>query len=220
MRYLGFAVDRIAEGYDTLSVDRIREQAPGPPAPDGPAHAERDFVIVARLVAKKNIALALAAFAQFRAETGSTRTLRILGSGDCEPSLRALADELDVADATVFEGFVQTARVSEALSRALCLILPSSEEQFGLVVIEAMAMGVPALVSSNAGAVEKMIDNGVNGWIIDPSSPRALVAAMALLNCDAAAWMRMATAAREDSIRGDVPSFVEGVMALSEPGRG
>ncbi len=212
LHYLGFARRPIAQGYDTISVSRIRAQAPGPPAPEGPGHAERDFLIVARLVAKKNIELALRAFAELQ---GSLRKLRILGSGECEEPLRRLARDLGIGDRVVFEGFVQTVRVSEALSRALCLILPSTEEQFGLVVIEAMAMGVPALVSSNAGAVEQMIDNGVNGWIVDPSSPLALIAAMRMLDQDPSAWARMAAAAAEDSYRGDVPCFVEGVVALS-----
>lgn len=215
LSFLGFRNRPIALGYDALSVGRIREQAPTAPAPDGAPHSARDFLIVARLVAKKNIELALDAFAQLRAQTETRRRLQILGSGELEERLRARARELGIEDSVIFEGFVQTERVSEALSRALCLILPSREEQFGLVVIEAMAMGVPALVSANAGAVDLMIDNGVNGWIVDPASPRALLAAMLCLDEDGAEWARMAAAARDDSYRGDSHIFAEGVAALT-----
>lgn len=219
LRFLGLRRRPIALGCDALSVERIRAQAPGAPAPAGAAHADRDFVVIARLVAKKNLDLALDAFAGWRSATGGTRKLRFLGSGPCEDALRARAAALGIADGVVFEGFVQTDRVSAALSRALCLILPSTEEQFGLVVIEAMAMGVPALVSWNAGAVDTMIDNGINGWIIDPRSPRALAAAMTRLDRNADEWAAMARAAGEDSWRGDSAVFADGVVALSGPPR-
>ena len=215
LRFLGFRRRPIALGYDALSVDRIRAQAPAPPAPDGVPHAARDFVVVARLVPKKNLALALDAYAAWRAGGGSGRGLRILGSGPCEAALRERARVLGIAEYVTFAGLVQTGEVSAALAHALCLILPSTEEQFGLVVIEAMAMGVPALVSANAGAVDLMIDNGVNGWIVDPGNPRALTAAMTRLAGDVDAWTAMARAARDDSRRGDSAVFAVGVEALS-----
>ena len=45
-----------------------------------------------------------------------------------------------------------------AMRAALCLILPSTEEQFGLVVTEALALGLPVLVSANAGAVDELVE--------------------------------------------------------------
>lgn len=215
LKFLGFHNRPIALGYDTLSVERIRRQASGPPAPDGAPHAGRHFLVIARLVTKKNIACAIRAYALWRAQGGAGRELRILGSGELEQELRTLAEELGVADGVIFEGFVQTERVSEALSGALCMLLPSWEEQFGLVVIEAMAMGVPVLASSNAGAVDVMIDNGVNGWIVDPRSPVALARAMERLDRDESEWRAMAAAARDDSMRGDASVFADSVAALS-----
>jgi L-malate glycosyltransferase len=220
LRFLGFVRRPLVPGYDTLSVARIRAQCPDPPAPGGVPHANRDFLIVARLVPKKNIALALDAYAAWRSDAGdSKRQLRILGSGELESELRAQAQRLGIADRVIFEGFVQTDRVSWALGRALCLILPSIEEQFGLVVIEAMAMGVPALVSINAGAVDLMIDNGVNGWIVDPGSPVALIAAMTRLDRDPEGWAAMAQSACEDAMRGDASHFADAVAALIGSGK-
>ncbi len=214
--FLGFRRRPIELGYDTLSVARIQEQSPHPPAPGGRLHAERDFLIIARLEVKKNIACALDAYAVWRTNGGGDRKLRILGSGALEDELRNRAKELGIADDVIFEGFVQTEQVSEGLANALCLILPSIEEQFGLVVIEAMAMGVPALVSNNAGAVDIMIDNGVNGWVVDPRSSAALVEAMTMLSKDEKVWMNMAHAAQADSLRGDVVHFVTSVTKLSK----
>lgn len=221
LHFLGFRSRPIMTGYDTLSIARIRAQSTLPPAPEGVGHGERDFLIIARLLPKKNIALALEAYACWRALSGGRRQLRILGSGPLDEDLRRRAEQLGIADGVIFEGFVQSARVSEALGRSLCLILPSIEEQFGLVVVEAMALGVPALLSSNAGAADVMIDNGVNGWLISPQSPAALVQAMTRLDGDEAEWARMARAARDDSARGDTVHFVAAVEDFSgSPGSG
>lgn len=214
LAFLGMKSERVRLGYSTLSVDRIRAQAPAPPAPAGAPHETRDFVVVARLVPKKNLGFALDAYAAYRAAGGAPRQLVILGSGPLEAELRAHATRLTIADAVDFRGFVQTEDVSAALARALCLILPSIEEQFGLVVIEAMAMGVPALVTTNAGAADMMIDNGVDGWLIDPVRPGALVGAMLRLSGDEGEWRRAAMAAAAGASRGDTPHFVEGVRAL------
>ncbi|WP_114521337.1 glycosyltransferase [Altererythrobacter sp. ZODW24] len=219
LRFLGFRKRQIELGYDTLSVARIRGQSASLPAPGGALHSDRDFLIIARLEEKKNIGSALEAYSLWQARGGTGRVLRILGSGALEDELRDKSVALGIGDAVIFEGFVQTERVSEALSNALCLILPSTEEQFGLVVIEAMAMGVPALVSSNAGAVDVMIDNGVNGWVINPRSPAALAAAMTSLSDDESCWKTMASAAQTDSLRGDANHFVTAVAKLSGLGQ-
>jgi len=111
-------------------------------------------------------------------------------------------------------GAADSAGVAAAMRDALCLILPSTEEQYGLVVIEAFALGLPVLISSNAGAVDELVDNGVNGWIIDPHRPQALIAAMALLDRDRLTWVKAAQAAAATAERGDVRHFVSGVAAL------
>jgi len=58
-----------------------------------------------------------------------------------------------------------------------CLILPSRLDSFGMVVVEAMAAGVPVIATSAAGAAQA-IKPGVNGWIVEPGDARALVSAM------------------------------------------
>jgi glycosyltransferase involved in cell wall biosynthesis len=215
LRFLGFGKRPVVTGFDGLSVARIRAQAAAEPAPAGIPHGARDFVIVARLVAKKNIVLALRAYARWRESAAHPRKLRILGGGPLESELRGEAQALGLADDVVFEGNVQTARVSAVLSEALCLILPSTEEQFGLVVTEAMAMGVPPLVSSNAGACDVLLVNGVNGWLIDPYDPAALVRAMGELDRDEPRWRAMCEAALADSERGDARHFAEAVRRLA-----
>lgn len=211
---LGIRADRIVRGYDTIDLARIRRQGHAPDV--APAFAERAFVVVARLVPKKNIAAALAAYALYREEGGSPRRLAILGDGPLEEALRAQAIDLGIADGVEFAGFVQTDEVSDRLRQSLALILPSIEEQFGFVVIEAMALGVPVICSANAGAVDLMVDHGQNGFVIDPRDPPAIAAAMQALDKDEARHRTMGEAALAASRRGDASHFAEGVAILRQ----
>lgn len=214
MRFLRFRPERIALGYDTLSVDRIAALAEVPPAPDGTPFAERDFVIVARLVPKKNIAVAIEAYRLWRTLTGRPRDLHICGSGPLEQSLRDQVEAAGLAAHVHFHGFVQTDAVARILGRSLCLLLTSVEEQYGLVVIEAQAMGLPVLVSRNAGACDILIDPGINGYTLDPLNAESCAALMLQLSEDEPTWHRFATAARDGRYRGDCRHFVTGVRKL------
>lgn len=215
LHFLGFHRRPVAPGFDTLDVDRIRQLGGTAPAP---AHDQCDFLIVARLVPKKNLEFAIRAYAEWRSIAAHrSRKLRIIGYGELEGTLRSLIGDLDLEGQVVLEGAAESAAVCRAMRDALCLLLPSVEEQFGLVVIEAMALGLPVLLSSNAGAVDEMIDNGVNGWIVDPYRPAALVNAMALLDRDEATWRAASVAASAASERGDVRHFTGSVRALALP---
>lgn len=211
LHFLGFRRRPVVGGFDRLDLARLVRLGGGEPGPD---HAERDFLIVARLVPKKNLPFALRAYAAWTTQAAHPRRLRLVGYGELESELRELAQELGIADRVIFAGTMDSAGVAAAMRGALCLILPSTEEQYGLVVIEALALGLPVLVSANAGAVDDLVDNGVNGWIVDPHRPQALIAAMSLLDRDRETWEQAARAAAATAERGDVRHFVSGVAAL------
>ena len=215
MAFLGFPRERIALGYDTLSIDRISTLSGMPPAPDGTPFGERDFIIVARHVPKKNIAMAIEAFALWRAAADRPRDLHLCGSGPLEDMLKEQVAQLGLGDHVHFHGFVQSDEVSRLLARSLCLILPSIEEQFGLVIAEAQAAGLPVLVSRNAGACDILLDVGINGFAIDPDVPAGLAALMELFSSDETLWRRFAAAARAGRYAGDCRHFVDGVLTLS-----
>ncbi len=215
LSYLGVPRDRILLHYSTLSIDRIAALSGEPPAPDGTPFAERDFAIVARLVPKKNLGVALEAFALWLAQTRQPRDLHICGSGPLEDELRAQAERLGITARVRFHGFIQTDAISRILARALCLVLTSTEEQFGLVVIEAQAVGLPVLITANAGAVDELVEPGVNGYILDPRNPRSCAALMLNLSEEEAVWRRFATAARDTRYHGDSRHFVDSVRQLT-----
>ncbi|MFN3515963.1 MAG: glycosyltransferase [Novosphingobium sp.] len=213
LRFLGLRKRPVVEGYDCLDVARLkalgqqRESARQP-------HAARDFLVVARLIREKNLEFALRAFAQWRQSAVHPRQLRILGGGPLEQPLKTLAEELGIADDVDFCGPADPQQVAEAMQDGLALLFPSIQETFGFVVIEALAQGLPVLISTVPGAVDGLIDNGVNGWLVDPYRPAGLAAAMALLDRDEAVWRNASAAASASAERGDVRHFVAGVKAL------
>lgn len=218
LRFLGIPADRIEMHYDCVPVDEIRRRAGVAPAPDGTAFGDRVFTVVARHVPKKNIGLALDAFALARA-AGVTRRLVLCGSGPLEGELRARAAALGLADHVDFLGFVQADEVAQVLGRSLALILPSTEEQYGQVVAEAVAMGVLPLVSDRCGARDELVRSLVNGFVFEPDTPDGLARVMTLLDRDEALWREMAANCAGMAARADLGPFVESVRRqLSKSG--
>jgi glycosyltransferase involved in cell wall biosynthesis len=92
-------------------------------------------------------------------------------------------------------GFVAHAQVEEALRTALCMVLPSSREGYGLVVVEAAARGTPSVVvAGEDNAATELIDDGENGFVAASASAEDLAAAI-LRVWEAGPALRDATAA-------------------------
>jgi L-malate glycosyltransferase len=214
LRFLGFRANRIAFGYDTVSMARIRRLANAPSAPEGGAYAERHFTIVARLVAKKNIAMALRAYASYRDVAGAAaRALHICGAGVLEASLREDARTLGLTG-VVFRGFIQAPEIARLLASTLALILPSTEEQWGLVVNEALAMGVPILCAENVGARDLLVRTAINGYAVEADNPEGLARFMGRLAEDEAEWRRLADGSRALAPLADTEQFGRGLRRL------
>ena len=141
------------------------------PAPGGLPHAARRFTAVTRLVPKKNLNVLIDAYALYRKAVATPRPLHICGSGELETELRAKIAALDLGDFVILRGFLQRPEIAHELAQSLALILPSIEEQFGNVIIEAQAMGVPTIISHNCGALETLVRSGVNGFVVEPDNP-------------------------------------------------
>lgn len=214
LRFLGFAESKIELDYDVVSVDRILRLGGSVAAPDGLAHKDRHFTIVARFVPKKNLFMALEAYALYRKSAASPRPLHLCGSGPLEADLRRKVAELELDDNIVFHGFVQAEGVCRILASTLVLLLPSLEEQFGHVVIEAQAMGLPVILSQNCGACDVLVRSGVNGFVIEPDNPQGMAFFMSLLGTDDALWRNMCLATASFVAHGDVRGFVNSVATL------
>jgi glycosyltransferase involved in cell wall biosynthesis len=192
------------------------------PAPRGVPHADRHFTIIARFIAKKNITLALEAYAAYVADHSRRRPHRALylcGSGELEPALRQKAADLKLQHVH-FCGYLNEEEIARVLGSTLALILPSTEEQHGLVVNEALAMGVPVLLSDNCGARDLLVRSGVNGYVFEPDNAAGLANFMGVLDRDEAEWRRLSLGTRAFLPAADTGFFVAAVeRAVAQFGR-
>lgn len=133
------------------------------------------FVTVAFLKPKKGIDVLLRAFA--RAFEGRDDViLEIGGDGPQRQELESLADALGLREKVQFLGLLNRHQVREALWRANAFVLPSRFETFGVVLIEAMATGLP-VVATRCGGPEDFVHPEV-GVIVEPEDVEALGGAL------------------------------------------
>lgn len=211
LRYLGMRADRIFSGYDTLDLARIRGQAGDDALPP---FAERPFLVVARLIPEKNMARLLSAYAAYRRKFGTAHRLEIIGDGPLRCELEARAVSLGLGDAIIWRGAQLSQEVNQTMRRSLALILPSIQDTFGFVVLEALANGLPVIVSNRAGAVDVLVDNLINAYVVDPYSEVQMVAAMAMMSSDKAVHRAMSQAALTTCEDGDSKHFATAISAL------
>lgn len=121
----------------------------------------------------------------------------IFGEGHQRAELEKQIAELGLRDRVILRG--PTKGPAEALAQIDLLVLPSEAEGFGLVLIEAMAAGVP-VVATNAPGIRDVVRDGQTGLLVPVGAPDHLASAIARLLDDAALRKRLVDAARSDVI--------------------
>ena len=159
-----------------------------------PAPARDVVVFAGRHIPEKRVPALLPALARARATAPELRA-EILGDGPERPRVLAEIERLGLRDAVDAPGFVAHARVEEALRTALCMVLPSAREGYGLVVVEAAARGTPSVVvAGEDNAATELVDDGENGFVAASASAEDLAAAILRVR-EAGPALREATAA-------------------------
>lgn len=125
--------------------------------------------------------------------------LVIVGGGDDRARLIDKAAALGLGDAVRFEGVVDDARLAALYRDAAVFVMPSPNEGFGLVFVEAMSAGVPCVVA--AGAAEEIVDHGATGVVVAAGDAPALERAVVRLLTSPAERERMGIAAAETARR-------------------
>ena len=131
---------------------------PASPANPGisarPSHLQGKTVILflSRIDAKKGLDLLLPAFRLVQREQRDS-ILVIVGDGDPEyvSAMKALANELEIAESVVWRGFLDGHDKESIMRSADIFVLPSYSENFGVAVVEAMGAGLPVIVSDQVG---------------------------------------------------------------------
>jgi glycosyltransferase involved in cell wall biosynthesis len=135
------------------------------------------FVTAAQLIPRKGIDLLIRAVAIYRQRFGPC-VLWILGDGPERAALADLSRRLHVEDAVVFVGIVGHDEFKGALEAGYVLVLPTLRDLVGRVVVEALTVGVPVVVSPLTGAAGTIVLDGVNGIVADPRDTEAFSEAM------------------------------------------
>ena len=172
-------------------------------AADEHAWRHPSIVSAGRLAEAKNFPLLIDAMALVRRRLPAAR-LFILGQGDQEPQLRQQIASLGLSDAVRLCGFQRNPW--KYIARADVFALTSRYEGFGNVLIEAMACGVPVVVTSSPGPLEIVRDD-VDGVIVREHTPSAVAEALEGILTNDRRRASMAAAAREASRRFALPAI-------------
>ena len=127
----------------------------------------RFILFAGRLVPEKGVFDLLESYAMLDSEIRSEVGLVFAGDGACRTELVERAKQ--IAPGTVyFPGFAQREDLAGMYAMADCFVLPTHTDPWGLVVNEAMACGLPIIVSSVAGCAADLVEDGWNGYVVPP----------------------------------------------------
>jgi 1,2-diacylglycerol 3-alpha-glucosyltransferase len=182
---LGMPTENIFLGYDAVENDHFARngeavRARGEEVRSRHGLPENYFLASARFIPKKNLSFLLEAYAHYRKKASDSIpwSLVLLGDGPLRGALENRIGELQLRGHVLLPGFRQYADLPAYYALARVLVHASTTEQWGLVVNEAMASGLPVLVSNRSGCAADLVQEGVNGFTFDPREMEQLVELM------------------------------------------
>jgi glycosyltransferase involved in cell wall biosynthesis len=192
MKKLGMPPKRIFRGYDAVDNNYFADGAAELRSRRAEISAKHGlpanyFLASARFVEKKNLPRLIQAYSLYRKKSQAGDPvagqrprvpapwdLVIVGDGPLKPELCGLISELGLQDCVLLPGFKQYGELPVYYAFAGAFVHASTTEQWGLVVNEAMASGLPVLVSNRCGCATDLVREGRNGFTFDPSNVEEL----------------------------------------------
>ena len=158
---------RLRQGYGGQAAFELRNKRGLP---------ENYFLASARFIEKKNLPKLVGAYAEYRRQSGENAMwdLMLLGDGPLRETLNTQLSTLNLNEHVHLPGFKPYDDLPVYYALAKAFVHASTTEQWGLVVNEAIASGLPVIVSDRCGCVPELI-NG-NGFTFDPTNEHDLVA--------------------------------------------
>ncbi|MFI5620327.1 glycosyltransferase [Streptomyces sp. NPDC051567] len=167
------------------------------------AGAGEHLLYLGRLAEAKGVRLLMAAWDELAAGGGVGVPLVVAGTGPLEREVSAWAAGRDDVRCV---GLYDPAQCRRAIARSVAVVAPSTWlEAFGLVVVEAMAAGVPA-VAAGHGAFVELVEDGVSGLLHRPGEPASLAASIRRITAEPARNREMGLAARRRYEQGFSPA--------------
>jgi len=158
-----------------------------------PAPARPVVVFAGRHIPEKRVPALIPALARARERVPELRG-EVFGDGPERDEVLAAIERDGLTGVVEAPGFVEHARVHAAMRTALCMVLPSSREGYGLVVVESAARATPSVVVAGAdNAATELVDEGENGFVARSAAPDDLADAIVRVH-EAGPALREATA--------------------------
>lgn len=161
--------------------------------------ADPMLLFLGAIIEKKGVFDLLQAVAALRERYPRLR-LVLAGTGSAQAQVLARAAALGIAPQVEMPGWIDAAARDALLAQADVLVLPSYYEGMPMSVLEAMAAGLP-VIASDVGGIPEVIDQDINGLLIEPGDVPALIAALQRLLSDAALREKMGLAAQSKIAR-------------------
>ncbi|MEM6325762.1 MAG: glycosyltransferase family 4 protein [Bacteroidota bacterium] len=217
---LGLPREVISLGYNVVDNVFFREgahrarEAPPPSALPALQDSTPYFIASNRFVERKNLGTLLKAYAEYRQRTLSPWRLLLLGDGPLRADL-----EIAASDGVEFCGFQKHTTLPTFYGRAGAFVHPSRMDQWALVVNEAMAAGLPVLVSTGSGCYPYLVEPGRNGWTFAPDdAERMTTLLLRLTDMPASARRTMGEASQNIVARFGPERFAEGLSTALHTG--
>lgn len=188
-RRFRISADLIKTVYNPCDIEHVQRLARE--QPDLPIDWSVPTVVAAgRLTEQKGFSYLLQAFAAVANERPCQ--LLILGEGEDRPALSRQAKDLRIADRVLMLGFQRNPFA--CMARGRMFVLSSVWDEFGNVIVEAMACGIPVVSTDCPSGPGEIITHGLNGLLVPPGDPGALAAAIERVLMDQALAKRLAEA--------------------------
>jgi glycosyltransferase involved in cell wall biosynthesis len=220
-RMLGVPVANIETGYDVVDNAHFAAGAEAARAAERRVRTVLGvpaayFLVSARFIEKKNLSFLLDAYSLYRKQCSrAPLDLVIVGDGPLRATLEEQRRVLGLEAHVQMPGFIHYESLPAYYGLATALVMPSISDQWGLVVNEAMASGLPVLVSNGSGAAQDLVAHGINGYTFNPSRTEELAGQMAALSRAPASRLAQMGAASQAIIEGYTPqSFATAAIGL------
>jgi glycosyltransferase involved in cell wall biosynthesis len=155
----------VPNGIDLERISKIEPE--GSRTSSGLDRKVYDVIFAGRLIKEKNVDVLIKAIALSKANSPNIKCC-VVGDGPEREVLVRLSDELGIRENVDFVGFQEHETLIAKIKASKVLVLPSSREGFGMVVIEAFACGVPVItVREKYNAAQGLVENEINGLIVE-----------------------------------------------------
>jgi glycosyltransferase involved in cell wall biosynthesis len=184
--------------------------------PTSAFHAGVNILCVGRLIERKGQHFLLKAFAELCKRLPEMRVrLMLVGTGDFESRLVNLAGQLGIGKKVIFKGFVPRREMPKIYHWADIFVLPSQNEGMSIALLEAMASGLPVVVT-NTGGTEELVQHESNGYVVEWGSVEQITQALESLTLDEDLRGSMGRISRRISMRFCWPQIVQQYVDLWE----